>query len=130
MPRPCALRELIERQPLATKLAELPFRHAVRQFSAAQAQDADAVFAAYGEALATLSPEGASFPSHNVLLARRWLVVIPRSREDAVLPQGLRVSANALAYTGTVLVTSHEEAERVREAGVLRLLRLCAEAEP
>lgn len=54
---------------------------------------------------------------YNLLLTRRWMLLVPRSREcfDTV-------SVNALGFAGSLFVKSDEQLQTVKRAGPMRLL--------
>ena len=56
-------------------------------------------------------------PSFNVLLTRRHMALVPRSRE-AWGP----VSINSMGYAGSLLVRSREELDYIEAEGPLRIL--------
>ena len=55
---------------------------------------------------------------YNLLLCRRWMLLVPRRREDF---DG--VSVNALGFAGSLLVPDREHLERLRRAGPGQALR-------
>lgn len=60
---------------------------------------------------------------YNLLMTRRWMLVLPRSEEFF---EGM--SLNALAFAGGLLVKDEGELARVREVGPMALLRHCGVA--
>lgn len=56
-------------------------------------------------------------PSFNVLLTRRHMALVPRSRE-AWGP----VAVNSMGYAGSLLVRSREELDYIEAEGPLRIL--------
>jgi ATP adenylyltransferase len=62
---------------------------------------------------------------YNLLLTRRWLLVVPRSREFWA-----GVSINALGFAGSLLVRSACELDELRAVGPLRILRSVVEEAP
>jgi ATP adenylyltransferase len=57
-------------------------------------------------------------PPYNLLVTRRWMLCVPRSREcfDSI-------SVNALGFAGSLLVQDADQLERVRRHGPLAVLR-------
>lgn len=92
--------------------AALPFRHA---FAAVDGARAAALHARYREMLRSLGIEPPA--PYNLLATRRWMLGVPRAREDW---QG--ISVNALGFAGALLAKTDEEAERIRRAGPMRIL--------
>jgi ATP adenylyltransferase len=60
---------------------------------------------------------------YNLLLRRRWMLVVARSRECFET-----ISINALGFAGSLFVRTHAEQERVRAVGPMRVLRAVAVA--
>ena len=54
---------------------------------------------------------------YNFLLTRRWMLVVPRSREH-----WRGISINALGFAGSLLVRNHDELDQLSEAGPLAVL--------
>jgi ATP adenylyltransferase len=106
----------------------LPFVHAVARLDARLADEPEAAVAAvlsqYREMLCTLqltpSPEHSELPTqpYNLLLTRRWLLVVPRTQERV---EG--VSLNALAFAGAMLVRNRQQLESVRNFGPMAALQ-------
>lgn len=63
----------------------------------------------------------ASVISHNVVLTRRWMLVVPRTQ-----PEWDGVSVNALGYAGLLLVKGQGQLEAMRVGGPMQVLRACA----
>jgi ATP adenylyltransferase len=79
-----------------------------------------ALLAAYRSLRARLAlgdRDGAQAP-YNLLVTRRWMMLIPRRREHA---QG--ISVNALGYAGSLFVRDGAALQALRETGPLGLLR-------
>jgi len=55
---------------------------------------------------------------YNLLATRRWLLVVPRSREEVE-----SIPINALGYAGALLARSRAGLERIRRRGPLEILR-------
>lgn len=60
-------------------------------------------------------------PPYNLLVARRWMLLVPRRCEFAA-----GISFNALAFAGALLVKDHEQWESLRKFGPWRALRTVA----
>ncbi len=58
---------------------------------------------------------------YNLLVRRRWMLVVPRSRACFGL-----ISVNGLGFAGTLFVRSQEDLERVRAVGPMQVLRAVA----
>lgn len=108
----------------------LPFRHALSRI--APRSSAAALHALYRESLrrcglsAVAAPEGeVQSAPYNLLLRRRWMLVVPRSRECFE-----SISVNALGFAGSLFVRSPQDLERVRGAGPMRVLRAVALPRP
>ena len=71
-------------------------------------------------AVATAEGELQSAP-YNLLLRRRWMLVVARSRECFET-----ISINALGFAGSLFVRTQAEQERVRAVGPMRVLRAVA----
>lgn len=63
-------------------------------------------------------PDGAQRSPYNLLLTRRWMMLVPRSREFFE-----RISVNALGFAGGLMVREHADLERIRALGPLAILR-------
>ena len=55
---------------------------------------------------------------YNLLVTRRWMLMVPRSRERFGT-----ISINALGFAGSLFVRDDEEMQDLREAGPMRVLR-------
>jgi sulfate adenylyltransferase (ADP) / ATP adenylyltransferase len=76
----------------------------------------------HSDAPSTPTPaSSASSVSHNVLLTRRWMLVVPRAQAEW---GGL--SVNALAFAGLLLTKDASQAQALEAAGPLQVLRACA----
>ena len=106
---------------LPTTGGMLPFRHA-----AAPLGDLRGMHALYRELLgrcgihATGADERQSAP-YNLLATRRWMLVVPRSREHYE-----SISVNALGFAGSLFVRNRAELGLVRRAGPMNVLRAVA----
>jgi ATP adenylyltransferase len=63
--------------------------------------------------------------SYNLLLTRRWMLLVPRSREK----HGT-ISVNALGFAGSLFVRDDAEMRALREVGPMSVLRSVANARP
>lgn len=62
-------------------------------------------------------------PSYNVVLTRRHLILVPRSKENAVISKtGEEIPVNALGFAGMLLVKCEEELNAVVEEGPAKIL--------
>ncbi len=104
----------------------LPFEHALAPLStellADARQAAVASLAHYHRLLSavdlTRRPDSRSQAGpYNLLMTRRWMLVVPRSRDDW---QGC--SVNALGFAGSLLARDEDELARIRSAGPMTLL--------
>jgi ATP adenylyltransferase len=113
-------------EPLLVAGDGLPFRHAVAPI----APDATpaALHAIYRGLLARCAV--AAVPSadgemqsapYNLLVRRRWMMVVPRSRARVE-----SIAVNALGFAGSLFVRSDAELARVREIGPMQVLRSVA----
>ncbi len=102
----------------AASVDGLPFRHAFVRLAAAGPK---ALEDAYLELLEWLSVDAAAQP-YNLLATRRWMLLVPRSRE-----RFQTISVNTLGFAGSLLVKNGQELERVREVGPMRILREVAQ---
>jgi sulfate adenylyltransferase (ADP) / ATP adenylyltransferase len=60
-------------------------------------------------------------PPYNLLLTRRWLLLVPRARERVA-----GISLNALAFAGAFLVRDRAQLERLQDLGPLTALQQAA----
>ncbi|KAJ3350080.1 bifunctional AP-4-A phosphorylase/ADP sulfurylase [Allomyces javanicus] len=93
----------------------LPFAH----YAAPNPRDGHGMHAVYSTLLTQARADFPSADAHNLLVTQRWMMLVPRTqaRDPAT---GL--SANAVAYTGSSLVTTDEQIAAVRERGLLTAL--------
>ena len=68
-----------------------------------------------------LSESSGELPPYNLLLTRRWMLLVPRQCEHAA-----GISFNALAFAGALLVKDHDQWEQLREFGPWRALQTVA----
>ncbi len=95
-------------------VADLPFRHAFVRLPSARPE---ALEGGYRGLLERLQVDAAAQP-YNLLATRRWMLLVPRSRE-----RFQTISVNTLGFAGSLLVRNGRELERVREVGPMRILR-------
>jgi sulfate adenylyltransferase (ADP) / ATP adenylyltransferase len=112
------------------KIPGLPFVHAFAQLDAALAESplkaAEATFAHYH---ALLQSVGLSNPmlenrqsgAYNLLVTRRWMLLVPRSQEDFE-----SISVNSLGFAGALLVRHEQQLERLKNYGPLNVLKSVA----
>jgi len=107
----------------------LPFRHAYAVLTAAtwaQPERAGELLAElYRDLCRTAGIEGRELDGerrqcapYNLLLTRKWMLLVPRSREHYA-----SISVNALGFAGSLLVKDKAQLERVRNTGPMRVLR-------
>jgi ATP adenylyltransferase len=110
-----------------TEVASLPFAHAAVRLSDAAASDPERLArelgAAYATGLAVLDLDPGAPGPYNLLATRRWLLLVPRTRE-----RWRGISINALGFAGSLLVREAAALARLRAAGPLAAL--CAVAPP
>ena len=107
--------------PLEPLFGALPFRHTLQRFGVAPGLGASAaaMHEVYLRTLGALGLVGAPYPApYNLLLTRRWMLVVPRTVEYF---EG--ISINALAFAGSLFVKDAGELARLRSAGPLAALR-------
>lgn len=111
-----------------TTLPALPFAHRFRRLEldgaspAAAAERLRADYLAMLEALGippvTVDGQPHQSAPYNLLLTRRWMLVVPRSREHCGT-----ISVNAMGFAGSLFVRDEAELQWVRETGPMHLLR-------
>jgi ATP adenylyltransferase len=121
--------EPIRARSLVDQVPGLPFRCAFARFDSAAlrdppsaAQELDhcyrALLAAAGIGARTIGGVAHQDTPYNLLVTRRWLLVVPRTRECFG-----STSLNALAFGGALFVRSEEELGRLLRAGPMTALR-------
>lgn len=104
------------------RLAAFPFRHAlVRLPAALDARSLADAFEAACTACA-IAPAGGMLPPYNLLVARSWLLLVPRSQEHWGDDDD-KVSMNAMSFAGSLFVRRQEQIEAVKQAGPMALLK-------
>jgi len=115
-----------------SRLLRLPFKHAFALFEpklfevpARAAERMSELYAAQMAAIGVTDDVAANDPGqtppYNLLVTRRWMLAVPRSREkfDAI-------SVNALGFAGSLFVRDETEMRALREAGPMSVLRAVA----
>jgi ATP adenylyltransferase len=115
------------------KLLRLPFRHAFALLEPALFEDrvraADRMLGLYEaavEAIEVVAEDAANDEPkrtrpYNLLVTRRWMLAVPRSREKFG-----SISVNALGFAGSLFVRDDAEMARLREVGPMRVLQAVA----
>jgi ATP adenylyltransferase len=95
-----------------------PFQHALVAIdpSAVSRLAAGELHQIYRRACSSVGVVDESRP-YNMLMTRRWMLVVPRSREH-----WNGVSVNGLGFAGSLLVQNDDELERLRRTGPVKLL--------
>jgi ATP adenylyltransferase len=112
------------------RLLRVPFRHAFALLDPPLFEDreraADRMQELYDAAMAAIAvaEQGAANDApnpYNLLVTRRWMLAVPRSRErfDSI-------SVNALGFAGSLFVRDAAEMQRLREAGPMSVLKQVA----
>lgn len=115
-----------------TRCAALPFEHALvaleldwrepEHAGAALRAQWEALLGATGLRTEPCEPATRAPAPYNLLVTRRWMMVVPRSAE-----RWGRLSVNALGFAGSLFVRSDRELATVREAGPMSVLRAVAQ---
>ena len=113
------------------RLLQLPFRNAFSLLDGFDDEEgaADRLEELYAAQLAAIgvldldAPRAANDEPlrpapYNLLVTRRWMLVVPRSRERFGT-----ISVNALGFAGSLFVRDEEEMQDMRDAGPMRVLR-------
>ncbi|KAK2737962.1 hypothetical protein FQN57_007316 [Myotisia sp. PD_48] len=90
------------------RVPNIPFRHAVSRIPSDLA-DTYQLYTMYKDLLAATGVEGPDF-SHNLVMVREWMLIIPRSRAGQ---EGVNI-ANAAAMMGMIWIPSEEVLETWR----------------
>jgi ATP adenylyltransferase len=107
--------------------AALPFRHALAPLDPEWLEQP----AAAGRRLAEIYERllaaigrggGAGYGRYNLLVARRWMMAVPRTQE-----RHAGISVNALGFAGWLLARDEAQLSAIRASGPLRLLREAGE---
>ncbi|HEX7044988.1 MAG TPA: phosphorylase [Burkholderiales bacterium] len=116
-----ALIDATPRGPGPKQVPDLPFRHAFAWLDAPEAPGAaDRAHRCYRELLAAagLDPRLPEPPPYNLLVTRRYMLLVPRTRDTY---EG--VSVNALGFAGSFFVRDRALLETIRNIGPMRVLR-------
>jgi ATP adenylyltransferase len=109
------------------RLSVLPFRHAFVHFhfepQAAAADNGARLFELFQRCCACVevTVKDGNLSPYNLLITRRWMMVIPRTRE-LWQQDGHSISLNALGFGGRILVRSPELIDVVERAGAFNIL--------
>ncbi|MEM8637683.1 MAG: phosphorylase [Cyanobacteria bacterium P01_G01_bin.54] len=110
-------------------IACLPFHHALVQLPPAPI-NAEQLYRAYQQALVAVDLvtdsdplQGCQTGAYNLLVTRRWLLLVPRERDDW---QG--ISVNSLGFAGTLFVKNAQQQDRLAAIGPMALLTQVAVA--
>jgi ATP adenylyltransferase len=71
-----------------------------------------------GTTINATGPDGPRTSPYNLLITRRWLLLVPRTAEFY-----RTISVNSLGFAGSLFVRTEEEMEWVRQAGPMRILQ-------
>ena len=115
---------LLEATPLADGIGAIsafPFAHAFIRLEASTTPDDLLHHYARLRGHLGLQPQSPYTP----LAPRRWLLLVPRSREHFATPTG-DLSINAMGFAGALLVRNWEQLEQVAERGLVEVLRAVA----
>jgi len=109
-----------------TTVPVLPFAHSLitldgSPFGSHRAAELDRL---YRRACAAVGVHDETRP-YNLLLTRRWMLVVPRAREH-----WRGVSINALGFAGSLLVRNHTELGQLTETGPLAVLKSVVDVHP
>jgi sulfate adenylyltransferase (ADP) / ATP adenylyltransferase len=100
-------------EPFLEAGGRLPFKHAFVRFSASV--EATRLHAQYRQLL------GDCTAPYNLLVTRRWMLVVPRLRERFET-----LSVNALGFAGSLFARTREQVKRIRSHGPMNVLRAVA----
>jgi ATP adenylyltransferase len=100
----------------------LPFRHAAARLDQPLADPPSRLRETYHTLCVRVGLDRDWRP-YNLLVTRRWMLLVPRSAEHF---EG--ISVNALGFAGSLLVRDRTQLERVRDVGLLEILRRVAES--
>ena len=125
-PRPTPLDSVLDcsiEKGTITRVPTLPFVHSMIILDGSRIGEYRAVelHQLYRSACAAVGVHDETQP-YNLLLTRRWMLVVPRSREDW---RGM--SINALGFAGSLLVRTSSELDQLQEVGPLAVLKSVVE---
>ena len=103
----------------ATTVPALPFAHSLITLDGSPlgSHRAAELERLYAQACAAVGVHDETQP-YNFLLTRRWMLVVPRSREH-----WHGISINALGFAGSLLVRNYNELDQLNETGPLAVLK-------
>jgi ATP adenylyltransferase len=128
-PRPTPLDSVLDcsiEKGTITRVPTLPFVHSMITLDGSRlgGHRAAELHQLYRHACAAVGVHDETQP-YNLLLTRRWMLVIPRSREDW---RGM--SINALGFAGSLLVRNRGELDQLKEEGPLAVLKSVVDDHP
>lgn len=112
----------------AQRLSQLPFRHAFVSLDEGDLKQPERLLQRFEQccAAAGVTVVDGELSPYNLLLTRRWLLIVPRTRE--CWEQGeTKLSVNALGFAGSLLLRSAQQFQAVRTAGVANILAAVTE---
>ncbi len=112
-----------QRVERAQRLPQLPFRHAFASLDETDLEHPERLLQRFEQCCdsAGITVTDGALTPYNLLMTRRWLLLVPRTRE--CWEQGeTKLSVNALGFAGSLLLRSAEQFEAVRAAGVANVL--------
>jgi sulfate adenylyltransferase (ADP) / ATP adenylyltransferase len=110
----------------ADTLAPLPFIHSISSLALDWSLDPETVATALYQHYrhlyrSTGLPTYEQPQPYNLLLTRRWMLLVPRSQESYA-----GISVNALGFAGSLFVRDHAQLEQLREIGPMTVLEQVA----
>ena len=108
------------------RIAALPFQHGFSTLSLApqaSSQDASQILLDCYHTLLTQigneqHPGGRNFIPYNLLITRRWMLLVPRIQEKAY-----SISINALGFAGSLFVKNKAQLDLLKQKGPMSLLK-------
>jgi ATP adenylyltransferase len=124
-PMAAPIEKLLPARPVGEPqaLPMLPFQHAFASVTEELLSAPERLLALFERACARCGVRvvAGEMTPYNLLLTRRWLMVVPRSRE-CWEADGARISINAMGFAGSVVLRHAEQIDAVRRAGVMNVL--------
>jgi ATP adenylyltransferase len=104
---------------IVTTVAVLPFAHSLIALDGSRlgGHRAAELHRLYRRACCAVGVDDETRP-YNFLLTRRWMLVVPRSREH-----WRGISINALGFAGSLLVRNHDELDQLKKTGPIAVLK-------
>lgn len=96
---------------------QLPYRHRIDAIVSRDDTDLQAAASEMADRYETMRRAENAAPAYNLLVTRRWILFVPRTRECF---RG--ISLNALAFVGSFFARDRQEFELLRDAGPLAAL--------